>query len=71
MTGLIFLSEFFIFELVKISILGSVYATLIVLLFRSISKRKTNRLIFIIGKHHLLLWFISGFVISSTSLTEG
>lgn len=55
----------FIFELVKISILGCIYATLILLTFKIIAQYKPKSWFDLISREKLRLWFLSWF---STSL---
>lgn len=54
----------FIFELVKIAILSSVYATFTVLLFITIAKYKPNTWFEKVANKKIGLWFISGLIIS-------
>jgi len=53
-----------IFELVKISILGSVYATLTLLIFKLISKYRPDSWFDRVLRKKMRFWFISGFIIS-------
>tara|TARA_B100000780_G_C20938749_1_gene374361 strand:- start:122 stop:703 length:582 start_codon:yes stop_codon:yes gene_type:complete len=54
----------FIFELIKISILGSIYATLSLMIFLVIGKRKHESWFAKVSKKKLRLWFLSGLFIS-------
>ena len=54
----------FIFEIFKISILASLYASVLLLLFRAIAKRRPGTWIDLISKRKILFWFSSGFIIS-------
>jgi len=54
----------FIFELIKISILGSIYATLILFIFLKVAKRKPESWLAKVSKKKLRLWFLSGLFIS-------
>jgi hypothetical protein len=54
----------FIFELIKISILGCIYATLTLLTFKIIGHYKPDSWFDRVSKKKLRLWFLSGLVIS-------
>lgn len=54
-----------IFETIKIAVLGSVYATITVLIFRAVGKNKLNSWFYKTGQQPTVLWFISGFIISA------
>jgi len=54
----------FIFELVKISILGSIYATLTLLAFKIIGRYKPDSWFDRVTKKKKRFWWLSGFVIS-------
>ena len=54
----------FVFELVKIAILASVYSILIVLLFRTLGKNKPNSWFNKVSKKKTRLWFLIGLIIS-------
>lgn len=54
----------FIFELIKISILGCIYATFILLTFKVIGQNKPKNWFNQVSKKKLRLWFLSGFSIS-------
>jgi hypothetical protein len=54
----------FIFELIKISILGCIYATLTLLTFKIIGHYKPDSWFDKVSKKKLRLWFLSGLVIS-------
>jgi len=54
----------FIFELIKISILGSIYATVTLLIFKLIGKFRPESWFDRVAKKKLKFWFISGFIIS-------
>lgn len=54
----------FIFELVKISILGCIYATLILLTFKIIAYYKPDSWFDKVSRKKLRLWYLSGLIIS-------
>lgn len=54
----------FIFELIKISILGSIYATLTLLTFELIGRYKQDSWFDRVSQKKLRFWFLSGLVIS-------
>ena len=54
----------FIFELVKISILGCIYATFTLLTFKIIGRYKPDSWFDRVSQKKLRLWFISGLIIS-------
>ena len=54
----------FIFEIIKISILASVYATLIFFIIKFISKYKPNSWFDKVSKRKIRLWFLSGLIVS-------
>ena len=54
----------FIFELIKISILGCIYATLTLLSFKFIGHFKPNTWFYRASRKKLRLWFLSGLFIS-------
>ncbi len=54
----------FVFELIKISILASIYATLLLLIFLIIGKFKPNSLIKQMTEKKSTFWVLSGFFIS-------
>ena len=54
----------FIFELIKISILGCIYATLTLLIFKMIGRRKPDSWFARVSTKKLRLWFLSGLIIS-------
>ena len=54
----------FIFELIKISILSSIYATLTLLTFKIIGRYKPNSWFYRVSRKKLRLWFLSGLAIS-------
>ena len=54
----------FIFELIKISILGCIYATLTLVTFKIIGHYKPDSWFDKVSKKKLRLWFLSGLVIS-------
>lgn len=54
----------FIFELIKISILGCVYATLTLLTFKLIGRYKPDSWFARVSKKKLRLWFLSGLILS-------
>ena len=54
----------FIFELIKISILGCIYATLKLVTFKFIGRYKPGSWFDKVSKKKLRLWFLSGLVIS-------
>lgn len=56
----------FIFEIIKISILASIYATLIFFIIKFISKYKPNSWFERVYKNKIKLWFLSGLTISLT-----
>lgn len=53
-----------VFELIKISILGSVYAIMTFLIFKMISKFKPDSWFERVTKKKLKFWFLSSFIIS-------
>ena len=53
-----------VFELIKISILGSIYASLILIVFRIIANYKPNSWFAKVSKKKFRLWLSSGFCIS-------
>ena len=55
----------FIFELIKISILGSIYATLTLLTFKIVSRYKPDSWFGRVTKQKLKFWWLSGFIISA------
>ncbi|HXU26993.1 MAG TPA: hypothetical protein VN698_07165 [Bacteroidia bacterium] len=55
----------FIFELIKISMLGCIYATLILLTFKIISRFQPDSWFDRVSKKKLRLWFLSGLFIST------
>lgn len=54
----------FIFELIKISILGSIYATLILVIFKIVGNYNPDSWFDRVLNKKLRLWFLSGFIIS-------
>ncbi len=54
----------FIFELIKISILGCIYATLTLVTFKIIGRYKPDSWFDRVSKKKLRLWFLSGLIIS-------
>lgn len=54
----------FIFELIKISILGCIYATLTLLTFKLIGRYKPDSWFARVSKKKLRLWFLSGLILS-------
>lgn len=56
----------FIFEIIKISIQASIYATLIFFIIKFISKYKPNSWFERVYKNKIKLWFLSGLTISLT-----
>ena len=54
----------FIFELVKISILGCIYATLTLVTFKIIGRFKPESWFDIVSRKKLRLWFLSGLIAS-------
>lgn len=54
----------FIFELIKILILGCIYATLTLVIFKIIGRCKPNSLFDRVSKNKLRFWFLSGLSIS-------
>lgn len=54
----------FVFELIKISILGCIYATLILCIFILIGRKYSDSWFSIVLKNKLKLWFLSGLTIS-------
>ena len=53
-----------VFELIKISILGCIYATLILITFKIIGRYKSNSWFDRVSNKKLRLWFCSGLIIS-------
>lgn len=54
----------FIFELIKTSILGCIYATLTLLTFKLIGRYKPDSWFARVSKKKLRLWFLSGLILS-------
>ena len=54
----------FVFELIKIAILSSIYALVILFLLKGISRYKTKKFFDKIISNNVLFWFISGVIIS-------
>ena len=56
----------FIFELIKISILGSIYACLVLFIFMIIARYNPDSWFYRRCRKKLLVWFVSGLIISIT-----
>jgi len=54
----------FIFVLIKISILGCIYATLALVTFKIIGQYKPDSWFYKVSRKKLRLWFLSGLIIS-------
>ena len=54
----------FLFELVKITILAFIYSTLIMWIFWTLGKYKPDFWFYRVAKKKMLLWFITGLIIS-------
>lgn len=53
-----------VFEIIKISILGSIYATLTLLIFKIVGKNRPDSWFDRVSRKKLKFWFLSGFIIS-------
>lgn len=56
----------FVFELIKISILSSIYVSILLVVFRIIAKKNPGSFVDQLSKRKLLFWFVGGSIISTS-----